>query len=57
MAKRTDASLRMIRLDDNSELDLSELDTIAAENQVKVVANNLVSNTLGTINPIEKLSA
>ena len=56
MAERTGASLRMIRLDDNGELDLSELDTIAAEGKVKVVANNLVSNALGTINPIEKLS-
>jgi cysteine desulfurase/selenocysteine lyase len=57
MAKRTGATLRMIRLDDNGELDLSELDTIAGEGKVKVVANNLVSNALGTINPIEKLSA
>jgi cysteine desulfurase/selenocysteine lyase len=57
MAERTGATLRMIRLDDNGELDLSELDTIAAEGKVKVVANNLVSNALGTINPIEKLSA
>ena len=57
MAERTGATLRMIRLDDNGELDLSELDTIAAEGKVKVVANNLVSNALGTVNPIEKLSA
>jgi len=57
MAKRTGATLKMIRLDDNGELDLSELDRIAGEGKVKVVANNLVSNALGTINPIEKLSA
>jgi cysteine desulfurase/selenocysteine lyase len=57
MAKRTGASLRMIKLDDHGELDLSELDAIASEGKVKVVANNLVSNALGTINPIEKLSA
>jgi cysteine desulfurase/selenocysteine lyase len=47
----------MIRLDDNGELDLSGLDAIAGDATVKVVANNLVSNALGTINPIEKLSA
>jgi cysteine desulfurase/selenocysteine lyase len=47
----------MIELDDNGELDLSVLDSIAGEGRVKVVANNLVSNALGTINPIEKLSA
>ena len=57
IAKRTGATLKMIELDDNGELDLSGLDSIAAEGQVKVVANNLVSNALGTINPIEKLSA
>jgi cysteine desulfurase / selenocysteine lyase len=57
MAKRTGATLRMIKLDDHGELDLSELDAIASEGNVKVVANNLVSNALGTINPIEKLSA
>src|SRR4051812_7280432 len=57
MAKRTGATLRMIELDENGELDLSVLDSIAAEGNVKVVANNLVSNALGTINPIEKLSA
>src|SRR5215510_10074108 len=57
MAKRTGATLKMIELDDNGELDLSVLDTIAGEGRVKVVANNLVSNALGTINPIEKLSA
>ena len=57
IAKRTGAELRMIQLDDSGELDLSELDSIPSEGNVKVVANNLVSNALGTINPIEKLSA
>jgi cysteine desulfurase / selenocysteine lyase len=57
MAKRTGAELRMIPLDDNGELDLSDLEAIAGDANVKVVANNLVSNALGTINPIEKLSA
>jgi len=57
IAKRTGATLRMIPLDDNGELDLGELDSIGDEGEVKVVANNLVSNALGSINPIEKLSA
>ena len=57
IAKRTGAELRMIPLDDSGELDLGELDSIPREGNVKVVANNLVSNALGTINPIEKLSA
>ena len=57
IAKRTGAELRMIPLDDAGELDLGELDSIAGDGNVKVVANNLVSNALGTINPIERLSA
>src|ERR671930_550153 len=52
MAKRAGAELRMIRLDDNGELDLSGLDELAAGGQLKVVAVNLVSNSLGTINPV-----
>ena len=39
------------------ELQLDALDEIAREGNVKVVANNLVSNTLGTINPVETLAA
>src|SRR5205823_5815495 len=56
MAKRTGAGFRMIHVNADGELDLGDLDTIAAEGQVKVVANNLVSNTLGTINPVEQLA-
>jgi cysteine desulfurase/selenocysteine lyase len=57
MAQRTGATFRMINLDESGELDLSELDAITRDGNVKVVANNLVSNALGTINPIERLSA
>jgi cysteine desulfurase/selenocysteine lyase len=57
IAKRTGAAFRMIPLDDQGELRLETLDTFAAEGKVKVVANNLVSNALGTINPVEKLAA
>src|SRR6266571_5117504 len=57
IAKRTGAELRMIPLDDNGELDLADLDAIAGDGNVKAVANNLVSNALGTINPIERLSS
>jgi cysteine desulfurase / selenocysteine lyase len=56
IAKRTGASLRMIPLDDNGELRLDELDAIARDGQVKVVATNLVSNALGTINPVERVA-
>jgi cysteine desulfurase/selenocysteine lyase len=57
VANRTGASFRHIPIDDAGELQLDALDEIAASGRVKVVANNLVSNSLGTINPVEKLSA
>jgi len=57
IARRTGAEFRMIPLTENGELDLDALDTIAAEGEVKVVAANLVSNALGTVNPIERLAA
>jgi cysteine desulfurase / selenocysteine lyase len=55
IAKRTGAGFRMIPLTDGGELDLEALDGIAGEGQVKVVATNLVSNALGTVNPVERL--
>jgi cysteine desulfurase / selenocysteine lyase len=57
MAKRTGATFKAIPLDEHGELQLDALDEIEQAGNVKVVANNLVSNALGTINPIEKLSA
>ena len=56
MAKRTGAQFVNIPIDDLGELQLDALDGIAGRGNVKVVANNLVSNTLGTINPVEKLA-
>ena len=55
IAGRTGASFRAIPIDDGGELRLEALDEIAASGNVKLVANNLVSNTLGTINPVRKL--
>jgi cysteine desulfurase/selenocysteine lyase len=57
VAKRTGASFRMVRLTDGGELDLDGLDEIARDGELKVVAANLVSNALGTVNPVEKLAA
>jgi cysteine desulfurase/selenocysteine lyase len=57
IAHRTGASFRHIPIDDRGELQLDALDGLAREGNVKVVANNLVSNTLGTINPVETLAA
>jgi cysteine desulfurase/selenocysteine lyase len=57
IANRTGASFKHIPIDDAGELQLDSLDEIASAGNVKVVANNLVSNSLGTINPVEALSA
>jgi cysteine desulfurase / selenocysteine lyase len=54
---RTGAKLAMIPLTEEGELDLSALDGIAAQGNVKVVATNQVSNSLGTINPVAKLAS
>ena len=57
VANRTGAGFRMISLDDQGELRLDELDAIASEGTVKVVATGVVSNSLGTVNPVERLAA
>jgi cysteine desulfurase/selenocysteine lyase len=57
IAQRTGASFRHIPIDDQGELQLDALDALAREGTIKVVANGLVSNTLGTINPVEQLAA
>jgi cysteine desulfurase/selenocysteine lyase len=57
IAERTGAEFRPIPVDDRGELQLDALDAIAKQGRVKVVANNLVSNALGTINPVEQLAA
>jgi cysteine desulfurase/selenocysteine lyase len=56
IAKRTGAAFRMIPLDAQGELWLDDLDALV-EGRLKVVATNLVSNALGTINPVERLAA
>jgi cysteine desulfurase / selenocysteine lyase len=56
IAQRTGASFRHIPIDDNGELQLDALDGLSREGNIKVVANNLVSNSLGTINPVETLA-
>ena len=57
IAHRTGAAFRAIPIDEHGELDLDALATVEGEGTVKVVACNLVSNTLGTVNPALKLGA
>src|SRR4029077_17296073 len=49
IARRQGAEFIMLPLDDNYEVDLSGLDEIARNHNVKPVATNLDSNSLGTI--------
>jgi cysteine desulfurase/selenocysteine lyase len=56
VARRTGAEFRMIPLTDGGELDLDALEQVSTGGEVKVVATNLVSNALGTINPVERLA-
>jgi cysteine desulfurase / selenocysteine lyase len=57
IARRTGAEFRVIPTDEHGELQLEDLDELAAGGTLKVVANNLISNSLGTINPVERLAS
>jgi len=57
IAKRTGARFAAIPIDSNGELVLEALTEIERLGRVKLVASALVSNTLGTICPVEHLAA
>jgi len=57
VAARAGAEFRMIPLDEGGELRLDAVDEICREGRIKVIATNLVSNSLGTITGVEKLAA
>jgi len=54
LAKETGAELEYIPIDENGILDLNNLDKIISAN-TKIVALTLMSNVLGTINPVERI--
>jgi len=56
IAQKTGAEFAAIPFDDAGELELEALDELERRGRVKVVAVNLISNSLGTINPIESLA-
>jgi cysteine desulfurase / selenocysteine lyase len=56
IAKQTGAEFRMIPLDEHGELRFDLLDEVAAGGDLKVVAATLVSNSLGTVNAVERLA-
>jgi cysteine desulfurase / selenocysteine lyase len=57
IAGRTGAEFAVLPIDGNGELVLEALDEIAGRGRVKLVACAAVSNTLGTINPVQELAA
>jgi len=57
IAQRTGADFAAIPIDSNGELRLETLDELDARGRVKLVACGLVSNSLGTINPVQQLAA
>jgi cysteine desulfurase/selenocysteine lyase len=57
IAGRTGAGFEAIPFDEHGELQLERLDEIAGRGRVKVVAANAISNSLGTINDVERLAA
>lgn len=56
LSQRSGATLKWFGLTDEGRLDLSDIDAIITE-RTKVVAVTLVSNMLGTINPLEAIVA
>lgn len=52
LCERTGASLRVIPIDENGELIISEFDALLSE-KTKIVTVNHISNALGVINPIK----
>jgi cysteine desulfurase/selenocysteine lyase len=57
VAGRTGADFAVLPVDEAGELQLDELDALAARGNVKVLACAHVSNSLGTVNPVERLVA
>src|SRR5438874_9045969 len=55
IARRQGAEFLMLTIDENGDPDLSELEAVARDHTVKVVATNLVSNSLGTIHDLAPL--
>ena len=55
IAKKTKSKIRSIPLLENGELDLSESDSLFNQ-KTKIVSVTHMSNVLGTINPLKKLS-
>jgi cysteine desulfurase/selenocysteine lyase len=56
VAGATGAQIRAVAMTDDGELDLDSLDAILAEGRVRIVATGHVSNSLGTIHPVDEIA-
>jgi cysteine desulfurase / selenocysteine lyase len=56
IAGRTGAEFAAIPIDDHGELRLEALDELEGRGRVKLVACGLISNSLGTVNPVVQLA-
>jgi len=54
LAERTGAQLKFFNLTEDGQLDLSNMDSLISPN-TKLVALTIMSNVLGTINPVKKI--
>ncbi len=57
VARRTGAEFRVVPVTSEGELELDELEQLASGGRLRIVAITAVSNSLGTIVPVEKLIA
>jgi cysteine desulfurase/selenocysteine lyase len=56
-ARRTGASLRWLHVQEDSTLSLDELDEELARGTIRMVAVGHISNVLGTLNPVQEITA
>jgi cysteine desulfurase/selenocysteine lyase len=57
IAQRTGARFAVLPVTDEGEIDLDRADEAIGEGTVKAVAYGLISNSIGTINPAERIAA
>jgi cysteine desulfurase/selenocysteine lyase len=57
IASRTGAEFAVVPVDENGELQLDDLESLSKRGNIKVLGCVHVSNSLGTVNPVERLIA
>jgi cysteine desulfurase/selenocysteine lyase len=57
IASRTGAEFAVVRVEENGELQLDDLESLPKRGNIKVLGCVHVSNSLGTVNPVERLIA